>query len=89
MRRLTVDLSIWSTTTIVDGGELGFADSGEVLQKGTPQFTQLRAPLHDSLHQDDPLAPALLPVYPTASDMASIDDGDKNSGEMLWLRGED
>jgi hypothetical protein len=38
VRRLTVDLSIWSTTTIVDGGELGFADSGEVSAKGTPKF---------------------------------------------------
>jgi hypothetical protein len=38
MRRLTVVLSIWSTTTIVDGGELGFADSGEVAAKGTPKF---------------------------------------------------
>jgi hypothetical protein len=25
----------WSTTTIADGGGLSFADSGEVLQKGT------------------------------------------------------
>jgi hypothetical protein len=38
MRRLTVDLSIWSTTTIVDGGELGLTDSDEVAAKGTPKF---------------------------------------------------
>jgi hypothetical protein len=38
VRRLTVDLSIWSTTSIVDVGELGFADSGEVLQKGTTDY---------------------------------------------------
>jgi hypothetical protein len=41
------------------------------------------------LNQDDPLAPALLPVYPMASGMVSIDDGNENSGEMLQLRGED
>jgi hypothetical protein len=31
VRRLTVDLFMWSTTSIVAAGELGFADSGEVL----------------------------------------------------------
>jgi hypothetical protein len=31
VRRLTVDLFIWSMTSIVDAGELSFADSGEVL----------------------------------------------------------
>jgi hypothetical protein len=38
MRRLTVDLSIWSTMTIIDGGELGLADSDEVAAKGMPKF---------------------------------------------------
>jgi hypothetical protein len=38
MRRLTVDLSVWSTTTIIDEGEHGFTDSGEVAAKGTPKF---------------------------------------------------
>jgi hypothetical protein len=43
----------------------------------------------DSSFQYDLQAPALLPVYSTDSGMASINDGDKNSGEMLRLHGED
>jgi hypothetical protein len=38
MRRLTVVLFRWSTASIADGGELGFADSGEVAAKGTSKF---------------------------------------------------
>jgi hypothetical protein len=41
------------------------------------------------LHQNDPLAPALLPIYPTASGMASIDDDDENSGELFSMSRED
>jgi hypothetical protein len=53
MRRLTMDLSIWLTTTIVDGGRRSFADSGEHLWRRMAKFTQLRDPLHDSTHLDD------------------------------------
>jgi hypothetical protein len=38
MRRLTVVLFRWSTTSIADGGELKLADSGEVAAKGTLKF---------------------------------------------------
>jgi hypothetical protein len=52
MRRLTVDLPIWSTTMIVDGGELSFTHSGEVLQRGMADSGRLRPPLLDSTLQE-------------------------------------
>jgi hypothetical protein len=41
MCRLTVDLSIWSKMSIVEGGGRSFADSGEHLQRRTAKFAQL------------------------------------------------
>jgi hypothetical protein len=74
MRTLTLHLKVCSAVTIVTGVERDFADSGEHLRRETTKFAQLRAPLPDSLHQNDSQAPALLPIYPTASGMALIDD---------------
>jgi hypothetical protein len=74
MRTLTLHLKVCSVVPIVTGVERDFADSGEHLRRETTKFAQLRAPLPVSLHQNDPQAPALLPIYPTASGMASIDD---------------
>jgi hypothetical protein len=54
MRRLTVNLSIWSTTTIVDGGELGFADSGEFRREENHEFAVLPPPLQDSFEMKAP-----------------------------------
>jgi hypothetical protein len=44
MRKLTVKLKRCSDTSIVDGVERKFVDSGEHLQKGTGKFDLLRAP---------------------------------------------
>jgi hypothetical protein len=38
MRRLTVVLFRWSTASIADGGELGFADSGDVAAEGNDRL---------------------------------------------------
>jgi hypothetical protein len=38
--------------TIIDGGELGFADSGEHLQRGMADYQQLRTNWLDSFGQD-------------------------------------
>jgi hypothetical protein len=86
---LTRMLTGCSAVFIGAGDELDFTDSGEVLRKGMTKFIYLRAPLHESLHQDGPLAPALLPEYPMASDIASNDDGDENSGELFSVSRED
>jgi hypothetical protein len=85
MRTLTLHLKICSAMPIVTGVERDFADSSEHLWRETTKFAQLRAPLPDSLHQKDPQTPALLPIYPTACGMASIDDIRWNSGEIFRL----
>jgi hypothetical protein len=48
MHKLTVELIDCSEVPIVDGDELGFADSGEVLQKGSIDYRRFRPPLIDS-----------------------------------------
>jgi hypothetical protein len=42
MRRLTVDPSVWSTTSIVDGDGRSFADSGEHLRKGIAKIRRFK-----------------------------------------------
>jgi hypothetical protein len=73
MRRLTVVLSRWSTTTIVDGGRRSFADSGEHLRRRTAKFAQLQDPLHDSTHLDDLQNKAVLLDHAKDSGVAPID----------------
>jgi hypothetical protein len=41
-----------STAMIADGGELAFADSGELLQRGMADSRRLRLPLLDSTLQE-------------------------------------
>jgi hypothetical protein len=48
MHKLTVELIDCSEVPIVDGDELGFADSGEVLWKGTVDSRRLRTNWFDS-----------------------------------------
>jgi hypothetical protein len=43
-----------STRSIVDGVDLGFADSGDVLWKGMSDSRRLNASKLDSLDGDDP-----------------------------------
>jgi hypothetical protein len=50
MRKLTVELIDCSEAPIVDGDERGFADSGEVLRKGSIDYRRFRPPLIDSFH---------------------------------------
>jgi hypothetical protein len=52
MHKLTVELIDCSEVPIVDGDELGFADSGEVLRKGTTDSRRLRMNWLDSFGQD-------------------------------------
>jgi hypothetical protein len=52
MRKLTVELIDCSEVSMVDGGELNFADSGEVLRKGTVVSRRLRTNWPNSLGQD-------------------------------------
>jgi hypothetical protein len=70
MRRLTVVLSRWSTTTIVEEGRRSFADSGEHLRRRTAKFAQLRDPLLDSMHLDDLQNKAVLLVHSKDSGVA-------------------
>jgi hypothetical protein len=78
-----VDLSIWSTTSIVDVGELGFADSGEVLQKGTTDYRRLELPLLDSLLCDEIGSEAHLLGHSKDSGMVAVDVAEMNSGEVV------
>jgi hypothetical protein len=45
------------------------------------KFNRFGIPRLDSLHQDDPLAPALLPVPSIELGLTSTDGLDMNSGE--------
>jgi hypothetical protein len=83
MRKLTLKLKRCSDTSIVDGDERKFADSGEHLRKGTRKFDLLRAPLDVRLFPDDILDKALLLEYSTSSNMASINGGLRSSGDRL------
>jgi hypothetical protein len=53
MDKLTRIPPMRSESTIAAGIELGFADSGETLQKGTTDCRRLELPLFDSLSRDD------------------------------------
>jgi hypothetical protein len=48
MHKFTVELIDCSEAPIVDEDERGFADSGEVLRKGSIDYRQFRPPLIDS-----------------------------------------
>jgi hypothetical protein len=74
MRKLTTKLLICLEASIVDGDEHNFADSGELLQKGTKKFVVLRPLLHAILLPDDLLDKALLLVYPSELGVVRIDD---------------
>jgi hypothetical protein len=88
MRRLTVDLSIWSLTTIVDGGGRSFADSGEHLRRRTAKFAQLRDPLHDSTHLDDLQNKAVLLDHAKDSGVAPIGGSGWTPANFLRLAGD-
>jgi hypothetical protein len=60
--------------TIIKGSELGFADFGEVLQKGTAKFAQLRPSLLDSFNTHGPGSKAELQDYSMVTGVASITD---------------
>jgi hypothetical protein len=47
MRKLTVELSRCSKSSIMDGADRNLADSGELLQRGTVKIRRLRPPSHD------------------------------------------
>jgi hypothetical protein len=53
MRSLTLKLMVWSAPSIVDGLELEFAITGDLLRKKSVEFVSLRPPLVAVLHQDD------------------------------------
>jgi hypothetical protein len=53
MDKLTRVTPMQSESTIAAGIELGFADSGETLEKGTMNYRRLELPLFDSLSGDD------------------------------------
>jgi hypothetical protein len=53
MRKLTVELMGCSDVSRVDGGELDFADSGDVLWKGMSDSRRLNTSQLDSLNGDD------------------------------------
>jgi hypothetical protein len=61
MRKLTVELMGCSEVSRVDGGELDFADSGEVLQKGMAKSRLQGLPLSNSSLPEDHIGCALLP----------------------------
>jgi hypothetical protein len=82
---LTVGLAEDSKSMTMTGDELTVADSGDDLTKGKMKFARYSTPWLDSFLQHDLQAPALLPVYYTASGMASINDIQWNSGEIFWL----
>jgi hypothetical protein len=50
---LTKKLMEQTIAAIFDRDGLSFAISGELLQRGTTKFANLRDPLHDSMHLDD------------------------------------
>jgi hypothetical protein len=53
MRKLTVELMGCSDVSRVDGGELDFANFGDVLWKGTSDSRRLNTSQLDSLNGDD------------------------------------
>jgi hypothetical protein len=73
MRKLTVNLLVWSATTIAVGDELNFAITGEVLQKGSAKFVGLRKIQDDSFLPDDLRRQALPTSHCTDSGVLSID----------------
>jgi hypothetical protein len=72
-------------TMMVSGDERIVPNSGSDCAKGTMKFRGSQPLQLDSFLQHDLKAPALLPVYSTASGMASIDDTRWNSGEIFRL----
>jgi hypothetical protein len=89
MRRLTVVLSRWSTATIVDGGGLSFADSGELLRGITSDSRLPRLPLLDSLFGNEIGSEAHLLGHSKVCGVISNDDVVTNSGEVLRFSGKD
>jgi hypothetical protein len=73
MQELTVDLSIWSTTTIVEGGRHSFADSGEHLRQGKARFASLPASADAWLRPDHKLNRAHHLEHSKDSGVASSD----------------
>jgi hypothetical protein len=73
MRKLTMKLLICSEASIVDGDEHNFADSNELLRKGTSKFVVLRPLLDAILLPDDLLDKALLLVYLSELGVVGID----------------
>jgi hypothetical protein len=61
MRRLTLKMIGCSAVLIADGYERSFADSGELLRRGTVKYSRLRPPLDAKLLPDDEEGEALLP----------------------------
>jgi hypothetical protein len=59
---------------IIDGNELGFADSGEILRKGTAKFAQLRPSLLDSFNTHGTGSMAELQDYSMVTGVTSIAD---------------
>jgi hypothetical protein len=74
---------------MVSGAEQIVPNSGSDSAKGMMKFWGLQPLWLDSFLQHDLQAPALLPVYSTDSGMASINDGDENSGELFSVNRED
>jgi hypothetical protein len=74
---------------MVSGAERIVPNSGGDCAKGTMKFRGFQPLQLDSFLQHDLQAPALLPVYSTDSGMASINDGDENSGELFSVNRED
>ena len=63
---------VWSPERIVDGDELDFANTGEVLRKGSTKLDRSRAPLDASFLSDGLREEALLLGYTTELGVASI-----------------
>jgi hypothetical protein len=74
---------ICSETSIVDGDWRNFADSGELLWKGTDKFDLLKSPLAARICQNDEYDQTLLLDHRLELGVLAVDGTVMESGEML------
>ena len=89
MRKLTVNTTVWSTTTLAAGVELNLAITDDVLRKGKPKLTLSRSPLDDCLSPDAPLDEALFLDQATSSGVAPVDGFIFDSDDCGWMNARD
>jgi hypothetical protein len=85
MRKLTLNMMVWSAVSIGDGDELDFAITGEVLRKGMTKFVQLRAPLDVCLLPDDLCAEAHLLDLAPETGVACTVEFVLDSGDSIMM----